>query len=110
LRRFAEQTGGRQVYGVERPNRLNRKWTAGTGQHVVCDGYDGAAALERLKAPKCGTFVGRSDPAASRARINARGASAKVNADVTRCPSTRKASNAPRSRSRSAASRALDSM
>ena len=51
------------MYRVKRPNRLNRKWAAGTGQHLVRDGDDGAATLEGLQGSKSGTFVGGRDAA-----------------------------------------------
>jgi hypothetical protein len=42
------------VHRVKCPNRLNRKGAAGTRQHVVRDGDDGAATLEGLQGSKSG--------------------------------------------------------
>ena len=51
------------MHRVKRSNRLNRKGAAGTRQHVVRDGDDGAATLEGVQGSKSGTFVGSRDAA-----------------------------------------------
>ena len=44
------------MYGVERANRLNRKWTSNARQDGIRDRDDGTATLERSQPSKSGAL------------------------------------------------------
>ena len=99
-----------QMHGVERTNWLDRKRSTDTSENRVCDIDYVTPKLKTTERAHCRLlFVGRQPRRCTRSKNRPCG-SAIVNAEVTLRPRVRTDSNAFESRSRSAATSALDSM